>query len=99
MTILSELTKPALKKQMRKLERAIKIKFHVFLFNEVNDNHCEILDKWLVDEYQEIEATYNEVMRRYKKPIEVTIMSKVKTDNEASRQYREHISQWDLEEI
>jgi len=91
MTILTQLTKPALKKQMRRLEKAILKSKREFLTNEVNER--KYLFIYLVDRYQEIEATYDEFMRRYSYPPEVTIPSKMNADNEASKEpgYR-----WDL---
>ena len=91
MTILTELTKPALRKQMRKLEKAIlKVKTE-FLSNEVND--AEHLDKHLEDMYFEIEPIYTEIKRRCAKPLEVTIPSKMNADSEPSK---EPAYQWEL---
>jgi len=91
MTILTELTKPALKKQMRKFERAILKAKGEFVSNEVN--HIENVwvytthkDLYLVDVYQEIEPTYMEIKRRFAKPREVTIPSKMNTDSEHSKE-------------
>ena len=101
MTVLKLLGKPALKRQIKKMERVIERERNVFRCDESNltenvEAYAEHLDACLVDSYQEIEATYRVFMKKYSYPAEVTIMSKVETDEVASMEYMAHISHWDI---
>lgn len=87
------LYKPALIKLMSKREQEIKKLKTEFLTNEVNDT--EHLDIHLQNMYHEIEPIYMEIKRRYAKPLEVTIPSKMNADSEP---FKEPVYRWDLKD-
>lgn len=84
----TRITKSALIERMLAYEPVILKAKDEFLSNEINHSqdiwiHTEHQDLYLVDFYQEIEWTYNEIKDRYKKPLEVTIPSKINADNKS----------------
>ena len=57
-----------------------------------DDFESENLDIWLQKTYEEIEPFYKEIMRRYSKPIQETIPSKINGDKEF---FKELTYRWD----
>jgi len=81
----TRITKSALIEMMLAYEPVILKAKGEFLSNEINHSqdiwvHTKHQDLYLVDFYQEIEWTYNEIKVRYAKPLEVTIPSKMNID-------------------
>jgi len=88
---MKALYKPALIKLMISREETIKRLKNEFLYNESNDPGN--LDLFLQQAYHDIEPVYTDIMTRYSKPLEITILSKMNSDSEV---FKEPTYRWDI---
>lgn len=79
---MTRLSKPALKNKMRAHEETIKKLETEFLSNEINENK----DLWLEKIFEDAEPIYMEITSRYSKPLEVTIRSKIGSEQRWSKE-------------